>query len=299
LVGRSANRIASGRFSIDGHSYQLDVNDGTHSLHGGRIGFGRRLWNIEVLPRDQAGNVAIALSLNSAHGDQGYPGNLRVRVCYTLTPDNCWKIDYEAETDRPTLVNLSSHSYFNLAGEGSALDHELMINADRYAPVDLGLIPTGRADVVNTVFDFRRPKALRDCLSLGYGSEAQFALTRGFDHHFDINRNQPSGLCTVARLSDAASGRTMEVLSTENGVQFYTGNFLDGSLIGTEGNPLRAGDGLCLETQEAPNAINDLTQEARIRNTVLRPGELYSSSTVHCFTNEMSKLTTTPNIHFS
>ena len=285
LVGRCANRIAGGQFVIDNRTYQIDANDGSHSLHGGSMGFGRRFWDIAVPPKGEDGKVAIDLSLHSPDGDQGYPGSLDVRVRYQLSPDNCWRIDYGAQTDQPTLVNLTSHCYFNLAGAGSALDHELMLNANRYAPVDVGLIPTGRNDVTGTVFDFRTPSVLRDRLTEGLAREAQFAFTSGFDHHYDLNRSDPDGHCLVARLSDPSSGRAMDVLSTEPGVQFYSGNFLDGSLHGVHGSPLRAGDGLCLETQQAPNAINALPQKypQTHPSTVLRPGHHYSSSTIHRF----------------
>jgi len=285
LVGRCANRIAYGNFAIDGQVHQVDINDGDHSLHGGTQGFGRSFWDIEILPESNDGKIAIELSLCSSHGDQGYPGNLKVRVRYTLTAENSWQIDYDAQTDKPTLVNLTNHSYFNLAGTGSVLDHELTLNADRYAPVDVGLIPTGRADVTDTVFDFRQPRVLRELLSSGLANEPQFAFTRGFDHHFDLNRNHPTGLCHVARLSDQVSGRTMDVLSTEPGVQFYSGNFLDGSLLGAHGSPLKAGDGLCLETQQVPNAINDRSQKTQRPSTLLIPNERYTSSTVYCFSS--------------
>jgi aldose 1-epimerase len=257
IVGRFANRIAGARFRLDGAEHLLAANDGPNCLHGGTDGFGRQWWDMAPLPPMPDGSVALELSRTSPDGEQGFPGRLDVRVRYTLTPAQEWRIDYRATCDRATVVNLSHHDYFNLAGQGSVMDHVLQVAADAYCPVDSALIPEGIAGVDGTPFDFRRPTRIGE----------------------RIRALHPQLLRLAARLHDPASGRSMEVLTTEPGLQFYSGNFLDGTLAGAHGQALRQGDGLCLETQHYPDAPN----QPAFPPVVLRPGETYSSTTVHRF----------------
>jgi aldose 1-epimerase len=273
IVGRYANRIARGRFALDGEAFQLECNDGPNALHGGVHGFGRRAWHVA-----QRSDTVLELRLASEDGDQGYPGHLDVRVTYTLTPANEFRIDYEARCDRATVVNLSHHDYFNLAGGGSILDHSLTIAAGRYCPVDEGLIPEGIADVRGTPFDFRRPTRIGERIR---ELHPQLLRARGYDHNWVLD-GEGDGLRLAARLEDPASGRVMEVHTTEPGLQFYSGNFLDGTLPGRHGQAIRQGDGLCLETQHFPDSPN----RPDFPSTVLRPGETYASTTVHRFFTE-------------
>jgi aldose 1-epimerase len=277
IVGRYANRIAAGRFVLDGAVHRLGLNDGANSLHGGTQGFGTRFWEIEpVSAEDAKGDIAIALRYTSADGEEGYPGEVRLSVRYTLgARDNTWRIDYRAVTDKPTVLNLSHHDYFNLAGSGSVMDHVLTLPASRYCPVDATLIPLGLADVAATPFDFRSPTRIGARIREGH---AQLLLARGYDHNWVLDRSG-AGMALAARLAHEASGRVMEVHTTEPGVQFYSGNFLDGSLMGAGGASLRQGDGLCLETQHCPDSPN----QPGFPSTVLRPGEVFSSSTEHRF----------------
>ena len=281
LVGRFANRIAGGRLEIDGRSCQLTLNDGANSLHGGVRGFGSRWWAIEPSAPAQDGSVGLCLSLVSEDGDEGYPGRLQVQVAYTLTRRNEWRIDYTATADRPTVVNLTNHSYFNLAGEGSALDHSLLLHASRYTEVDTELVPTRIAEVAGTPFDFRTPTRIGDRIR---GSHPQLLSARGYDHNWvldDLERAGPdAALRPAARLVDPASGRAMEIATTEPGVQFYSGNQLDGRLLGSRGRAYRQGDGVCLETQHFPDSPN----RPDFPSTVLRPGDTFRSMTVHRFT---------------
>ena len=276
LVGRYANRIAGGRFELDGQAHQLALNDAANALHGGTRGFGKRWWAITPLPVAADGSVAIELSLISEDGDEGYPGRLAVCVRYTLTPQHEWRIDYRATTDRPTVVNLTNHSYFNLAGGGTALDHELTLNASRYTTIDATLIPTAVAEVAGTPFDFRRPTQVAARIRDGV---PQLLLARGYDHNFVLDRLPDAGLCAAARLADPGSGRVLEIATTEPALQFYSGNFLDGRLRGARGAAYRQGDGLCLETQHYPDSPN----QPAFPSTVLRPGQTFSSSTLHRF----------------
>jgi aldose 1-epimerase len=269
IVGRYANRIAHGRFSIDGHAHQLKQNEGDNTLHGGPVGFDRHWW--EITPH---GSHALELRLASEDGDQGFPGRLDVSVRYTLTPRNEWRIDYEARCDRPTVVNLSHHDYFNLAGAGSILDHELTIAAQRYCAIDAAMIPQGIADVAGTPFDFRTATPIGARIREPH---PQVLRARGYDHNWVLDGE---GLRFAARLADPASGRVMEVLTTEPGLQFYSGNFLDGSLAGRDG-ALRQGDGLCLETQHFPDSPN----RPDFPSTLLRPGETWTSTTIYRFTH--------------
>jgi aldose 1-epimerase len=279
IVGRYANRIAAGRFTLDGTAQQVDLNDGVNSLHGGKEGFGTRFWQIEPLRPEQAGgDIAIELRYTSADGEEGYPGEVQLTVRYTLSATaNTWRIDYRATTDRPTVLNLSHHDYFNLAGSGSVMDHRLTIPASRYCPVDATLIPVGLADVAATPFDFRAPVQIGARIREGH---AQLLLAHGYDHNWVLDRSGVhNGLALAARVAHEASGRVMEVHTSEPGVQFYSGNFLDGSLMGTAGASIRQGDGLCLETQHFPDSPN----RPEFPSTVLRPGEVFTSTTEHRF----------------
>ncbi|WP_409056009.1 aldose epimerase family protein [Streptomyces sp. SYP-A7185] len=277
LIGRYGNRIAKGRFTLDGTTHQLSVNDGENSLHGGAKGFDKRVWDVE--PFAGAAGVGLVLRYVSVDGEMGYPGTLRVKVTYTLTARGDWRIDYAATTDKATVVNLTNHTYYNLAGEGSGdiLGHELALDAARFTPTDAGLIPTGQlAKVAGTPFDFRRAKAVgRDIRD----SHEQLVTAKGFDHNWVLDKGitrQPEHFAT---LRDPASGRTLKIATTEPGVQFYSGNFLDGTLTGPAGRTYRQSDGLCLETQHFPDSPN----RPAFPSTVLRPGETYRSSTVHGF----------------
>lgn len=276
IVGRHANRIDRGSFSLDGEPVRLGINDGLHSLHGGPAGFGKVWWDIEPLPVSEGGDVAIELRLVSPDGDQGYPGELQVVVRYTLTQQDEWRIDYRAHCDRATVVNLSHHDYFNLAGSGSVLDHRLSIAAARYCPVDAGLIPEGIAAVDGTPFDFRTRASIGSRIREGH---PQLLRARGYDHNWVLDTAPAHGLRRAARLEDPASGRAMDIETTEPGLQFYSGNFLDGTLQGAAGAIYRQGDGLCLETQHFPDAPN----RPDFPSTVLRPGETFASTTVHRF----------------
>jgi aldose 1-epimerase len=276
LVGRYANRIAGGRFELDGETFELPRNNGTNTLHGGPVGFGKRWWDIAPLPLADDGSVAIELSLDSADGDQGFPGRLHTTVSYTLTPQDEWRIDYAATTDRATVVNLSQHAYFNLAGQGSILDHRLQIVAARYCPVDANLIPLGIEAVEGTPFDFRVMTPIGARIRAAH---PQILLARGYDHNWVLDPAPGAGLRLVARVEEPHSGRAMQVHTDQPGLQFYSGNFLDGTLAGANGQAVRQGDGLCLETQHFPDSPN----RSDFPSTVLRPGERYASTTVYRF----------------
>lgn len=266
LIGRHANRIARGRFSLNGVEYQLPCNNGPNHLHGGFKGFDKRVWNGST-----AGNV-VHLSYLAEDGEEGYPGNLTAVVTYALV-DNELYIDYHATTDRDTIVNLTNHSYFNLRGAGTILDHELMLNADHFTPVSSDLIPTGEIkSVEGTPMDFRKAKAI--------GAELD-QVAGGYDHNFVLN-DWDGSLRLAARLYEPVSGRALEILTTEPGIQFYSGNFLDGSYIGKNGVAYEKYTGLCLEPQHFPDAPN----HPNFPSTVLRPGEEYKHRSVYRFLNQ-------------
>lgn len=274
IIGRYANRIARGRFELDGAEVQLTANNGPNALHGGPGGFNQRLWRV-----DSAGDGRLVLAYRSPDGEEGYPGTLDVTVTYSLTPDNGLRIDYRAQTDRATVINLTNHSFFNLAGEGSGTieGHDLMLNASHYTPVDQTSIPTGEiAPVAGTPFDFTKPARIGARLRDGH---SQLVTTRGYDHNFVIDGLGGDEPVLAARVVDPVSGRIMEVLTTEPGVQVYTGNYLDGTLVGTGGGTYRQGDALCLETQHFPDSPN----RPEFPSTRLDPGEVFRSTTVYRF----------------
>lgn len=278
LIGRYANRIANGRFTLDGVTYQLACNDGPNHLHGGECGFDKRVWSSCV--RESApGAPALDLSLTSPDGDQGYPGTLIVRVSYTLTDTNAFRIDYEAETDAPTILNLTNHSYFNLSAgrQPTVLEHELQLYADQYTPVDETLIPTGElASVVDTPLDFRSP------MPIGARIEAdhpQLRIAGGYDHNFVVN-GEVGTLRLAARVVDPATGRVMTVRTTEPGVQLYSANFLPlEGLPGKRGLTYGPRSALCLETQHFPDSPN----KPHFPSVVLRPGTKFRSTTIYAF----------------
>lgn len=261
LIGRHANRIARGKFSLNGVEYQLATNNGANHLHGGNRGFDKQVWTVTESAAD-----TLRLRYFSADGEENYPGNLTVDVEYSLNDENELRIEYHATSDKDTIVNLTNHSYFNLAGEGDILGHELMLHADAFTPVSDDLIPTGEIkSVENTVMDFRTARLI------GSG---------GYDHNFVLRDWDEGKFRLVARLREPSSGRVMEVLTTEPGIQFYSGNFLDGSLRGKGGVAYQQYAGLCLETQHFPDSPN----HANFPTTVLRAGEEYYQLTVYRFT---------------
>jgi aldose 1-epimerase len=276
LIGRYGNRIARGRFTLDGAAYTLATNNAPNHLHGGNKGWDKVVWGFELV--QNAAGVGVILTHTSQDGDEGYPGTVKARVTYTLTDDNRLIVDYQATTDKATVINLTQHSYFNLAGAkaNDILGHELMLNAAQYTPVDATLIPTGQiAPVEGTPLDFRTLTPIGARIN---ASHEQIARGKGYDHNFVLSRTAP-GLAEAARVVEPLTGRTMAIATTEPGIQFYSGNFLDGTLKGKGGRVYPHRSGFCLETQHYPDSPN----HPNFPTTTLRPGETYSSQTVFSF----------------
>lgn len=277
-VGRYANRIAGGKFTLDGKSYELPLNDKTNSLHGGTTGFDKAVWRIvSVTPSGPRAGVTMALT--SPAGDQGYPGKLDVQVTYSLDDTGSLTIDFTAKTDAPTVVNLTNHALFDLAGEGSSggiYAQRMTVPATRYTPVNAALIPTGELKpVAGTVFDFTRGRMIGE--SVRDGRDPQIVIGRGYDHNFALDAGLTTQPKLAARVEDPASGRVLEVLTTEPGVQFYTGNFLDGSIVGKKGHVYRMGDGFALEPQKFPNTPN----QASFGSARVDPGKPYHHQMIY------------------
>ena len=273
-TGRYANRIAKGQFMLDGKTYTLAKNNGPNHLHGGLKGFDKRNWKAVALDTEKG--PAVIFSYLSLDGEEGYPGNLLVTVVYTLTDDDTLQIDYEATTDRATVVNLTNHAYWNLAGAGAGdiLGHELMLNAPRFTPVDDGSIPTGKLEAVaGGAMDFTQAKLIAKDFAAMTGKPG------GYDHNYVIAQAKPGALTLAARLRDPKSGRVMEISTTEPGIQLYTGNYLDGTVTGKGGKVYQKNFALCLETQHFPDSPN----QPAFPTTVLRPGQKYTHTTVHKF----------------
>lgn len=276
LIGRFGNRIANGRFSLNGHRYQLPQNNGNNCLHSGH-GYHNCLWQVDEqsLKENEA-----TLLYRSHDGEDGFPGNLDIKVRYSLT-DSDWRIDYDATTDADTVVNMTQHAYFNLAGAGyaSILDHELTIQANRYTPVDSTMIPTGELrSVINTPFDFLKPHRIGERID---DNDEQLKLGVGYDHNWVLN-NQSGSLALATEAFEPTTGRVMQILTTEPGMQFYAGNFMDGAMLGKEGKRYPWRSGFCLETQHYPDSPN----HPEFPSTQLKPDEVYRSTTIYRFSSK-------------
>jgi len=274
LIGRYGNRIGGAKFTLDGNTYHLDANNNGNTLHGGKAGFGIALWT--ATPVQSATEPELKLDYTSKDGDGGYPGNLKVTATYRLSENNELHLDFTATTDKDTVVNLTAHSYFNLAGSGNILNHVLMIPADRITPVDAGLIPTGDYRMVTgTPFDFREPTAIGERIN---AEDSQLQLGPGYDHNYVFDK-KPGTLSLMARVSDPASGRVLEVWSTDPGVQFYSGNSLGNTIKGKGGVEYHTHDAFCLEPQHFPDSPN----KPQFPSTELKPGQVYQNSIIYKF----------------
>jgi aldose 1-epimerase len=274
FVGRYGNRIAGGKFTLDGKTYTLATNNGPNHLHGGIKGFDKAVWKAQLVSGPHGG--ALEMRYTSKDGEEGYPGNLSVTALYTLTDDNGLRLDYTATTDKPTVVNLTQHSYYNLAGGSDILGHEVMIVADKFTPVDATLIPTGELrQVKGTPLDFTTPTKIGARINT---PDEQLKLGNGYDHNFVLNKSAGK-LGLAARVYEPTSGRVMEVLTTEPGMQLYSGNFLDGSITGKGGWVYKQRSAFCMEPQHFPDSPN----KPGFPSTVLRPGETYKNTIVYRF----------------
>jgi aldose 1-epimerase len=277
IAGRFANRIAKGRFTLNGVTYKLPINNGVNSLHGGTKGFDKLVWQAREMAK--SANPAIELTPTSPDGDQGYPGTLHVRVVYKLTDQNALRIQYWATTDKPTVINLTNHAYFNLDGQGNGniLDTVLMINADEYTPTDKTQIPTGQiVSVKGTPFDFLKPTPIGARID---ENNPQLKMAGGYDHNWVLDRDHKTGLVLAARAYSPKSGRVLTVDTTEPGIQFYSGNFLDGTLVGKGGKAYKYRYGFTVETQHYPDSPN----HPNFPSTALKPGQEYRQTTVFRF----------------
>ena len=277
IIGRYGNRIKKGKFVLDGKEYTLAINNAPNNLHGGPNGFDTVVWDADI--KQDSNSVSIIFKYLSKDGEEGFPGNLEAKVTYALTNDNELKIHYIATTDKPTIVNLTNHTYWNLTGEGSGdiLSHDLMINADMYTPVDATLIPTGElASVEGTPMDFREATAIGSRINDDF---EQLKFGKGYDHNWILNKSAENEMTLAATVYESTSGRYMEIYTTEPGIQFYSGNFLDGTIVGKSGKNYKFRDGFCLETQHFPDSPN----QPNFPSTVLRPGETYETTTIHKF----------------
>lgn len=281
ITGRYANRIRQGKFTLNGREYKLAINNETNHLHGGKVGFDKKVW--QPTTRCDAGGAHLELRYTSPDGEEGYPGTLEVQVTYTLTDQNELRIAYSAGTDAPTVLNLTNHCYFNLAGEGSGktiLDHQIQIQADEFTPVDATLIPTGIASLDGTPLDFRKMTAIGERIAQDH---PQLQFGRGYDHNYVVQKGRSEAPNWVATVLEPVSGRTLKVFTTEPGMQFYCGNFLDGTKTGKSGQPYHHRTGLCLETQVFPDSPNQHNKVPGYTSALLQPGETYRHVTIYRF----------------
>lgn len=280
IIGRYANRIAKGTFKLDGKTYHLPINNGVNSLHGGTTGFNLQMW--KVVPKPVSNGVSAVLSYTSPNGQDGYPGTLKIQVTYTLTDSNRLRIDYKATTDKATVVNFTNHSYFNLAGNGSgsALNQLVEINADKYTPTDPTQIPTGQVlPVTGTPMDFRKLTPIDSRIHEPY---RQLILAHGYDHNWVLNKPHPGALSFAAEAYSPKSGRILKVYTTQPGIQFYTGNYLNGTVTGSSDTVYRQGAGYTFETQHYPDSPN----HPNFPSTVLKPGQTFHSTTILEFSTD-------------